>query len=372
MNVVQPFLPPLAEFSTLLNDIWASGVVTNCGAMHQRFEQMLCDYLGVPFISLFNNGTSALLAALQYNNMQGEVITTPYTFVATANAIVKAGLKPVFVDICPKTLMLDPRLVEQAITDKTVAIMPVHCYGLPCDVDAFALLGKKYQLPVIYDAAAAFASKVRGKSTVSYGDMSILSFHATKVFHTFEGGAVVCHSREVKIKLDEHKNFGFVDPENITNLGLNYKLNEISAAMGVLQLSYIDRVIAKRKQLAHLYIDKLSHLKAIRMLLSDMEGYNFSYFPIFIAPVGTFNRDSLYEFLHGKGIRVRKYYFPLVVDFSVYQHDALKNNVAVARDAASCAMCLPLYGDMNEQDVMFVVREINAYFCHTQTTVETC
>ena len=261
--VTQPVLPELEAFIPYLEQIWENKILTNCGPLHQQLEKELCEYLDVPFISLFNNGTIALVTALQALDLdQGEVITTPYTFVATAHSIVWNKLKPVFVDIDPITSNIDPNEVEKAITDKTVAILPVHCYGIPCDVALLQKIADKNNLKLIYDAAHAFGCKYQGQSLLNYGDLSVISFHATKVFNTFEGGAIVCHSAEMKQRIDQLKNFGIVNETTIIDASLNGKLSEVHAALGLLQLKTIDETLEARKKVDQIY----------RKLLQDMQG----------------------------------------------------------------------------------------------------
>jgi dTDP-4-amino-4,6-dideoxy-D-glucose transaminase len=252
--VTQPVLPELAEFIPYLEQIWKNKILTNCGPLHQQLEKELCEYLGVDYISLFNNGTIALVTALQALGLeQGEVITTPYTFVATAHSIVWNKLTPVFVDIDPQTSNIDPIKVEMAITDKTVAILPVHCYGIPCDVEALQNIATTHNLKLVYDAAHAFGVKHHGKSLLNYGDLSVMSFHATKVFNTFEGGAIVCHSAEMKQRIDRLKNFGIVNESTIDDISLNGKLSEVHAALGLLQLKSIDSTLLARQKLDEMY-----------------------------------------------------------------------------------------------------------------------
>lgn len=358
--VTQPSLPPLSEFVASLQKIWDSKVLTNGGEFHQELEKALCQYLGVKYISLFNNGTIALLTALQALNIKGEVITTPYSFVATTHSLLWNGLTPVFVDIDPETLNLDPRKIEAAITDKTTAIMPVHCYGRPCDVETIGQIAKQNGLKVIYDAAHAFGVQVGGESLLNFGDLSALSFHATKVFNTFEGGAIISNTPEMKQRIDHLKNFGFTDEVTVVEAGINGKMSEVNAALGLLQLSRIDQNLKDRLEIATRYRSGLSDVKGIRIPTLD-EGVvgNDSYFPIFVENDFYLDRDSLYERLKAQNIYSRRYFYPLISDFPMYKDlpSASKANLSVAANAASQVLCLPIYPGLTtaEQD-----RVINA------------
>jgi dTDP-4-amino-4,6-dideoxygalactose transaminase len=358
--VTQPSLPPLSEFVASLQKIWDSKVLTNGGEFHQELEKALCQYLGVKYISLFNNGTIALLTALQALNIKGEVITTPYSFVATTHSLLWNGLTPVFVDIDPETLNLDPRKIEAAITDKTTAIMPVHCYGRPCDVETIGQIAKQNGLKVIYDAAHAFGVQVGGESLLNFGDLSALSFHATKVFNTFEGGAIISNTPEMKQRIDHLKNFGFTDEVTVVEAGINGKMSEVNAALGLLQLSRIDQNLKDRLEIATRYRSGLSDVKGIRIPTLD-EGVvgNDSYFPIFVENDFYLDRDALYERLKAQNIYSRRYFYPLISDFPMYKDlpSASKANLSVAANAASQVLCLPIYPGLTtaEQD-----RVINA------------
>jgi dTDP-4-amino-4,6-dideoxygalactose transaminase len=344
--VTQPSLPPLSEFVESLQKIWDSRVLTNGGAFHQELERALCEYLGVKYISLFNNGTIALLTALQALNIKGEVITTPYSFVATTHSLLWNGLTPVFVDIDPETLNLDPRKIEAAITDKTTAIMPVHCYGRPCDVDAIGQLARDKGLKVIYDAAHAFGVRVGDESLLNFGDLSVLSFHATKIFNTFEGGAIVSNSLEMKQRIDHLKNFGFTDEVTVVEAGINGKMSEVNAAVGLLQLKSIDQVFADRKAVAARYRSRLSNVKGLKLPSLDVGVVeNNSYYPIFIQNEFHMSRDDLYEKLKRNNIFARRYFYPLISSFPMYEKlpSAVKGNLLVAARAASQVLCLPIY-----------------------------
>jgi dTDP-4-amino-4,6-dideoxygalactose transaminase len=353
--VTQPVLPPLDEFMPYLEKIWASKQLSNGGAMHQQLEQALCDYLGVPHVCLFNNGTNALLTALQALSItDGEVITTPYSFVATANAIVWNGLTPVFVDIDPVSLNLDPSKIEAAITDKTKAIMPVHCYGNPCDVAAIQAITDKYQLKVIYDAAHAFAVEDAGGSILRHGDLSVLSFHATKVFNTFEGGAIICHDEEMKTHIDRLKNFGFVNETTVVVAGINGKMSEINAAFGLLQLSYIDEALAQRKAIDEYYREILSSIVGVFCVPTAGQSVaNYSYFPILIDKQYSLTRNDLYEHLKANNIYSRRYFYPLITDFPMYKDapSTSSSNLIEASVVADKVICLPIYPSMEIKDL---------------------
>lgn len=359
MFVTKPFLPSLDEFLPLLEDVWASGQVTNNGEMHRRLEGELASYLGVEYLSLFNNGTIALLAALKLFDLSGEVITTPYTFVATSHALVWNDIKPVFVDIDPVSFNLDPRKVEEAITDKTTAIMPVHVYGSPCDVAALQAIADKHGLKLVYDAAHAFGVCYAGQSILNYGDASALSFHATKVFHTFEGGALVLKTADDKARVDQLKNFGFVSETEVDGVGINGKLNEIQAAMGILNLKYIGHAIEERRRVGEMYCKNLSHVRGVNLPEVSRSSQNYSYFPILIDDDYPISRDGLYEKLRSQGILARRYFYPLVTDFAVYK-DFLPDglHLPIAQNVSGRILCLPIYPEMSADDVERVVSAI--------------
>lgn len=360
--VTQPFLPPLEEFIPYLEKIWGSKVLTNGGPMHQQLEQALCDYLGVEHIALFNNGTIALLTALQTLRITGEVITTPYSFVATAHSLLWNGIKPVFVDINPDTLNLDPTRIEAAITSRTTAIMPVHCYGNPCDVDAIQRIADKHGLKVIYDAAHAFGVQDAGGSIFRHGDLSVLSFHATKVFNTFEGGAIVCPDAETKLRINHLKNFGFVNEVTVVEAGINGKMSEINAAFGLLQLKHIDEAMARRHQIDQQYRTLLSEVKGIRIVEESGQSVsNKSYFPILIEPDYPLSRDELYQRLRDANVFARRYFYPLISDFPMYQEleSANPGNLPVAKLIAEKVMCLPIYPALADEDIKRIVSVIH-------------
>jgi dTDP-4-amino-4,6-dideoxygalactose transaminase len=360
--VTQPFLPPLEEFIPYLEKIWDSKVLTNSGQFHEKLEQALCEYLGVNYISLFSNGTIALITALQALDIKGQVITTPYSFVATSHSLLWNGLEPIFVDIDPKTLNLDPAKIEAAITEKTTAIMPVHCYGHPCDVDAIQKIADRHNLKIIYDAAHTFGVQCHCGSVLNHGNLSVLSFHATKVFNTFEGGAIVCHTAEMKRHIDQLKNFGFVDEISVSIAGINGKMSEINAAFGLLQLKHIDSALESRKKVDQIYRDLLREVKGIRCLDNSGEKVaNYSYFPILVGDDYPLTRDELYQKLKDNNIFSRRYFFPLISQFPMYQclHSADPSNLPVAIQAAKQVLCLPIYPELNEAQQMQMINQIN-------------
>jgi len=359
--VTQPTLPDLPQYQKLLQQIWDNKWLTNNGIFHQEFEQKLADYLGVPYVSLFSNGTIALMVALKALDIQGEVITTPYTFVATSHSLLWNNNTPVFADVDPVYGNLSVAEVEKHITDKTTAIMPVHVYGNPVDIEGFERLAKKYNLKIIYDAAHAFGVQQNGKSILNYGDLSILSFHATKTFNTVEGGAIISHDLETKKQIDYLKNFGFENETSVVTLGINGKMNELIAAFGLLQLENIDRDITKRQKVADLYREALSGIKGIRFLDDKPEvRHNYSYFPIFVEPDYPLTRDELYEKLKANNIFGRRYFYPLVSDFPMYQHlpTATKENLPVAHRLAEQVICLPMYAELNKDTIQNIVNLI--------------
>ncbi|WP_136475079.1 DegT/DnrJ/EryC1/StrS aminotransferase family protein [Pseudomonas sp. DG56-2] len=359
--VTQPYLPPLEEFIPYLEQIWETKTLTNGGPMHQKLEQALCEYLGVEHVALFNNGTIALLTALQSLRITGEVITTPYSFVATAHSLLWNGIKPVFADIDPKTLNLDPDKIEAAITPQTTAIMPVHCYGNPCDVKAIQRIADNYNLRVIYDAAHAFGVKDDSGSLLRYGDLSVLSFHATKVFNTFEGGAIVCPDLKTKKRIDQLKNFGITDEVTVVAPGINGKMSEINAAFGLLQLQYIDKAIAHRLKLDSVYREGLGQIKGIKLVDSAPNIINnYSYFPIIVGNDYGLSRDELYEKLKSHNINARRYFYPLITDFPMYRglHSAHRDNLPVASYISDRVLCLPIYSTLEEGVVVEIVNII--------------
>lgn len=359
--VTQPYLPPLDEFMPYLEKIWDNKTLTNGGPMHQELEQALCDYLGVEHIALFNNGTIALLTALQALRVTGEVITTPYSFVATAHSLLWNGIKPVFVDIDPYTLNLDPTKIETAITPQTTAILPVHCYGNPCDVDAIQKIADNYNLRVIYDAAHAFGVQDHGGSILRHGDLSVLSFHATKVFNTFEGGAIICPDAKTKQRINQLKNFGFVDEVTVVAPGINGKMSEINAAFGLLQLKHIDRALTRRKEIDQAYRELLKDVKGIRIVGENgLAVANYSYFPILVEIDYPLSRDELYQKLKDNNVFGRRYFYPLISEFPMYRgmQSAKRGNLSVASETAEKVICLPIYPEISYESVQRISKLI--------------
>lgn len=357
--VTSPLLPPLEEFMPYLEEIWASKRLTNGGPFHEQLEAALAEHLGVEHVCLFSNGTLALVTALQAMRVTGEVITTPYSFVATAHSLLWNSLKPVFVDIDPLTNNLDPRRIEEAITPATTAILPVHCYGIPCDVDAIQKIADTYGLKVIYDAAHAFGVRHNGTSLLNHGDLSVLSFHATKVFNTFEGGAIICHDKKVKQRIDYLKNFGFADEVTIMAPGINGKMNEVQAAFGMLQLRHIDSALQSRKRLFDRYAAALADVPGITLLEQpDAVDWNYAYCPIFIdgSQFGV-SRDEMYNRYRARDVLVRRYFYPLITEFPMYRSlpssDAAK--LTNAHLISSRVLCLPIYPDLTDEQQDFIL-----------------
>lgn len=363
ITVTSPLLPPLEEFIPYLKEIWDSKWITNGGKMHQRLEKELAKYLGVEYISLFTNGTLPLITALQALDIrEGEVITTPYSFVATTHAIWWNGLKPVFVDVDPKTGNLDPDKIEAAITPDTKAILPVHVYGNPCDVDRIQEIADRHGLKVIYDAAHAFGVKLNGESVLKYGDISTLSFHATKTYTTIEGGALVCHSAEMKQKIDYLKNFGFEDETVVVGPGINSKMDEVRAALGLLNLNYVDEAIERRHQIVNRYRESLRQVEGISFF-EDMHSvvHNYSYFPVFVdAERYGMTRDELYHKMKENNILGRRYFYPLISEFKPYNGyaSASTKNIPCAVEMADEVICLPLHPSLSTIDIDRVVNTI--------------
>ncbi|WP_031597333.1 DegT/DnrJ/EryC1/StrS family aminotransferase [Ferrovum myxofaciens] len=362
--VTQPFLPPLEEFIPYLEKIWKSKVLTNNGPFHRELEQAQCRYLGIDYISLFANGTLALVTALQALRITGEVITTPYSFVATSHALLWNGIKPVFVDIEPDSFNLDPALIEAAITPQTTAIMPVHCYGRPCNIKAIQHIADNYNLKVIYDASHAFGVRDDGGSILRHGDLSVLSFHATKVFNTFEGGAIVCPDAKTKIRIDHLKNFGYVDELTVVAPGINGKMSEFNAALGLLQLKYVDQVLAERQRIDSAYRVKLDGILGIRFLpLPEVQSGNYAYFPILVGPEYPLSRDELNERLRQHNIYPRRYFYPLISEFPMYRGfpSARHDNLPMALEIASQVLCLPIYSELEEQEQERIAHLVSSF-----------
>lgn len=355
-------LPPLEEFMPYLQDIWDRKWLTNNGHYHQELEKALCEYLKVPYISLFTNGTLPLMCALQALRITGEVITTPYSFVATTHSLWWNGIKPVFVDIDPKTGNIDPDKIEAAITPRTTAIMPVHVYGKPCDTERIQEIADKYGLKIIYDAAHAFGVEVNGESILNAGDMSTLSFHATKVYNTIEGGALVMHDEATKKRVDFLKNFGFAGETTVVAPGINGKMDEVRSAYGLLSLKHVDASIEARHQVAIRYREALRDVPGITFF-DDMPGvkHNYSYFPIFVdAEKYGMTRDELYFKMKESQVLGRRYFYPLISEFSTYRglDSAHPDNLPKAHRMADTVICLPMHHELGEEELERVIQLI--------------
>ena len=361
--VTRPQLPPLEDFIPMLRQMWDTRILTNGGPFHEQLERALAEHLGVRHIALFTNATIALVTALQALRISGEVITTPFSFVATSHSLMWNGIKPVFVDIDPVTLNLDPTRIEAAITPQTTAIMPVHVYGTPCDVDAIARIADTYNLRVIYDAAHAFGVQCHCGSVLQHGDLSVLSFHATKVFNTFEGGAIICPDVKTKQRIDHLKNFGFVDEVTVVAPGINGKMNEFSAALGLLQLQGVDAAIAERAAIDRRYRAALAPLRGIHCLPEPTHArHNHAYFPIRVGAGSRIDRDALYGHLRERGILVRRYFYPLISHFPMYRGlpSAAPGNLPRATAAAREVLCLPIYPGLTIEQQAGIVEAIVA------------
>lgn len=361
-TVTSPLLPPLNDFHSLLEEIWDKRWITNNGSFHQKLEQSLAEYLGVKYLSLFTNGTLPLITALQALHITGEVITSPYSFVATTHSIWWNGCKPVFVDIEEKTCGIDPEKIEAAITPRTTAILPVHCYGIPCDIDRIQSIADRYGLKVIYDAAHAFGVHRDGRSILDCGDMSTLSFHATKVYNTVEGGALIVNDKETKQRIDYLKNFGFASETEVVAPGINSKMDEIRAAYGLLNLQQVDAAIEKRKNIATRYREALRDIPGIRFF-DDIPGiqHNYGYFPIFVnAKEYGMSRDNLYFKLQKQGIYGRRYFYPLISTFSTYRGlpSANPNNLPIATRLADEVICLPIHHELSASEFKLIISTI--------------
>ena len=362
ITVTSPLLPDLEEYGEMLRQIWNNKWITNNGMFHKQLEEALAHYLKVPYVSLFTNGTLPLITALQALHITGEVITTPYSFVATTHALWWNGIKPVFVDIDWKTGCMDPNKIEAAITNKTTAIMPVHVYGKPCDTEAIRLISEKYGLKVIYDAAHAFGVEVNGKSILEAGDMSTLSFHATKVFNTVEGGAMVMHDAKTKQRIDYLKNFGFASETAVVAPGINGKMDELRSAFGLLNLKQVDAAIDARHRVAIAYRKALRDIEGIEFW-DDLPGvkHNYSYFPIFVDEKAYgMSRDTLYFKMKERGILGRRYFYPLISEFDTYRGlpSAAKGNLPVAHRMANSVICLPMHHLLSDADIELILQTI--------------
>lgn len=363
ITVTSPLLPDLDEFTDSLKEIWESKWITNNGQFHQKLEAALAEYLKVPYVSLFTNGTLPLLTALQALRITGEVITTPYSFVATTHALWWNGIKPVFVDIDPATGNMDPEKIEAAITPRTTAILPVHVYGKPCDTEAIQAIADKYGLKVIYDAAHAFGVEVNGESLLNAGDMSTLSFHATKVFNTIEGGAMVMHDEKTKQRIDYLKNFGFANEIEVVGPGINSKMDEIRSAYGLLNLKQVDAAIAARQKVAVAYREALRNVDGISFW-DDMPGvrHNYSYFPVFVdAKKYGMTRDELYVKMKDQGVWGRRYFYPLISEFSTYRglESSRPENLPNAHMMADTVICLPMHHALTEAEIDKIIMVIS-------------
>lgn len=359
ITVTSPLLPNLDEFTDMLKDIWDKKWITNNGEYHKRLESALAEYLKVPFVSLFTNGTLPLITALQALRITGEVITTPYSFVATTHSLWWNGIRPVFVDIDPATGNIDPDKIEAAITPKTTAIMPVHVYGKPCDTERIQAIADKYGLKVIYDAAHAFGVEVNGQSILNAGDLSTLSFHATKVYNTIEGGALVMHDAKVKQRIDYLKNFGFAGETEVVAPGINSKMDEIRAAYGLLNLHQVDAAIEARHKVATAYRESLRKVNGITFF-EDMPGvrHNYSYFPIFIdSERYGMTRDELYFKMKEDNVLGRRYFYPLISEFTTYRGlpSAARENLPIAHRMAETVICLPMHHALTDEDIARVI-----------------
>jgi hypothetical protein len=362
ITVTSPLLPSLDEFQEYLKDIWNRKWLTNNGTYHQKLEKALADYLKVPYVCLFTNGTLPLLCALQALRITGEVITTPYSFVATTHTLWWNNIKPVFVDIDPATCNIDPNKIEAAITPQTTAIMPVHVYGKPCDTERIQEIADKYGLKVIYDAAHAFGVEVNGKSILEAGDISTLSFHATKVYNTIEGGALICHDEKTKQRIDYLKNFGFADEITVIGPGINGKMDEIRSAYGLINLKQVDSAIAARQKVANIYRNALRDVTGISFM-DDMPGvrHNYSYFPIFIDKEKYgMTRDELYFKMKDQGVWGRRYFYPLISEFSTYRglKSSRPENLPNAHKMADTVICLPMHHALAEEEINRVIESI--------------
>ncbi|MBL5930392.1 DegT/DnrJ/EryC1/StrS family aminotransferase [Lelliottia amnigena] len=364
--ITSPLLPPLEEFIPYLEKLWESKILTNGGQFHQQLEQALADYLGVKYVCLFSNGTLALLTALQTLRISGEVITTPYSFVATSHSLLWNDLTPVFADIDPVTFNIDPDRIEELITPKTTAIMPVHCYGIPCDMERIQRIADTYGLKVIYDAAHCFGVKQDDISILNYGDLSVLSFHATKVFNTFEGGAIICHDAKTKQRIDYLKNFGFADETVVMAPGINAKMNEVQAAMGLLQLKYIDSALNERAIIYQRYVGLLRDVLPQIEFITPAENinWNYSYFPVLIREKSAVSRDEIYAALRQHDIYARRYFYPLISAFPMYRHFPTANaqHLPVASEISYAVLCLPIFPGLSESDQTRIISVIKELF----------
>ncbi len=356
--VTQPDLPDKEKFKKMIDEIWDNKILTNAGPFHEKFEKELANYLGVKNISLFTNATIGLVIALQALDIEGEVITTPYSFVATSHSLVWNKIKPVFVDVQKDNLNIDPKKIESSITENTTAIMAVHCYGNPCDVDKIEEIAKKHNLKVIYDAAHAFGVDCHCGSLLDHGDLSVLSFHATKVFNTLEGGAIISPNKKTKSKIDRLKNFGIISQTEVQGLGINGKMDEFRSAYGLLQLLEVDRVNEKRRKIFNIYRDMLKDIKGLKFLEPNQKPkkYNYAYFPILISDEFAISRDELFNHLKANSIYARRYFYPLITEYTSYKkiEDVNSSNYPIALQASKEILCLPIYPNLSLEMVQII------------------
>ena len=361
--VTQPHLPNIDDFKKSIDQIWSNKILTNGGPFHQELEKQLSDYLEVEHVSLFTNATVALVIALQALDLKGEIITTPYSFIATSHSLMWNKIKPVFVDVQKDNLNISPSKIEEAITENTSAIMAVHCYGNPCDVDAIDIIAKKYNLKVIYDAAHAFGVDCHCGSLLNHGDFSVLSFHATKVFNTLEGGAIISPSKEIKNKIDQLKNFGIIGQTEVQGLGINGKMDEMRAAFGLLQLKDMTNVFNKRKKISKIYRTILKNTKGINFLnpIETPKKENYAYLPILVTEDYPISRDELFYLLEKNSIYSRRYFYPLITSFTEYSNlpHVNSNDYPIALSASEQVICLPIYPDLEINTVKFIANLIS-------------
>lgn len=363
--VTRPNLPPLEKLQPYLEEIWKNNILTNNGPFHQRFEKELAKFLYVEQINLFTNATIALVVGLQALRITGEVITTPFSFVATTHALKWNGITPVFCDIEETTLNIDPDKIEALITPKTTAIMPVHVYGHPCDAKKIQEIADKYGLKVIYDAAHAFGIKMNDKNLLLEGDMSVLSFHATKLFTTFEGGAIITKAEKLKKRIDFLKNFGFANELTVIAPGINGKMNEFQSVIGLLSLEIIDEEIANRKKVAETYFELLKDVKGIKVFDNFYDyKYNYAYYPVLIdEPVFGASREKVYDELRKQNIYARRYFYPLISNMPTYRSlsSAAKENLPVANKIGEQVLCLPIYGSLTQEEIINIIKIIKQF-----------
>ena len=355
--ITQPFLPPLEEYTELLAQIWDTKKITNNGPLSRRFEKTLADYLNVKYISIVNNATLGLIIAQRAIGFKGEIITTPFSFVATAHSIKWNGLNPVFVDTDEYAGNLNPEKVKEAITEKTGGILAVHNYGMPGHVVKLQKIADEYDLPLIYDAAPAIGVKYKGSSIFNFGDLSVMSFHGTKIFTTFEGGAIVSRHKEIKEKIDHIKNFAIISQDKVSGLGINGKMNEAEAAMGLIQLKYLDHIIGKRKIIYEYYCRKIKKIKGVSMIeIPSYTNYNYSYAPI-IFDNGHLDRDRMYNQMQAKNIFCRKYWHPLITENDIYK-SSVTNDLSNAKRLSESILCLPIYPALNQSKVERIIETL--------------